>query len=306
MRATLCYFDIFDYPLTEFEIWRFLFWPNGQATLHQIMKELEILVSQKKIENKTGFYFLPNRSLLVDSRLARHPRNITNWKKSQKLFSHLTQIPYFKAAALCNMFALNNQKETSDIDVFIITSKKRIWSTRAIVTFFTWLRGQWRHGKKIAKRFCLSFYITEDNLDLSFMRREPYDIYLVYWIATLAFVKDDHMQEKFFQANSWIKNFLPNFEPRSEIQYHMSHAPVYQASAHLEEKLWNTRLGDLREKVIRALQLRKMGNKKDLEGARTRDVKIHDTILKFHENDRRDLFREEFEKRFSLTYTETI
>jgi hypothetical protein len=31
----------------------------------------------------------------------------------------------------------------------------------------------------------------------------------------------------------------------------------------------------------------------------TQDVEVSDTILKFHENDRRELFRNEFEKRFA-------
>ncbi len=138
------------------------------------------------------------------------------------------------------------------------------------------------------------------------MKREPYDIYLIYWIATLSFVKDDGVAKKFFEANKWIQKFLPNFEPRKEIQYHLSHAPVYSRVAHFEEKIWNTPLGNLREKFIRALQLKKMGAKKETENPKTRDVKIHDTILKFHENDRRDLFREEFEKRFAKTYTRNI
>lgn len=303
IKATLCYFDIFDYPLTEFEIWRFLFWPKGSAKLEDVMRELQQLNDAKQVSTRNGFYFLPTRELTVESRLSRQPHNIQNWKKSQKLFSHLSQVPYFRAAALCNMFALNNQKQTSDIDVFIITSKKRIWSTRAIITFLTWLRGEWRHGKKIANRFCLSFYITEDNLNLSFMRREPYDIYLIYWIATLAFVKDDGEQERFFEANAWVKDYLPNFEPRKEIHYHESHAPFYTKVAKFEERIWNSSLGNFREKIIRNLQLKKMGARKELETVKTRDVKIHDTILKFHENDRRDLFREEFEKRFKNVYT---
>jgi hypothetical protein len=304
--ATLCYFDIFDYPLTEFEVWRFLFWPGGQASLIQVAKELEKLSAEQKIETKNGFYFLPSRASNTESRLSRHPRNINNWKKSQKIFSYLSQVPYFKAAALCNMFSLNNQKETSDIDVFIVTTKDRIWSTRALTGFLTFIKGQWRHGNKIAKRFCLSFYITEDNLDLSFMRREPYDIYLIYWIATLAFIKDTNIAEKFFKANQWVKEFLPNFEPRKEIDYHMSHGNVYSKFAKAEEKIWNTALGKMRENFIRKIQLKKMGTKPSQEKQSTRDVKIHDKILKFHENDRRDTFREEFEKRFASTYTNNI
>ncbi len=301
--ATLCYFDIFDYPLTEFEVWRWLFWPNGSATPTQVIQELERMLRDQKIHTKNGFFFLPNRADTVASRLGRHSRNIANWKKSQKIFSYLSQVPYFQAAALCNMFSLNNQKETSDIDVFIVTAKDRIWSTRAIVTLLTWLRGQWRHGDKIAKRFCLSFYVTEDNLDLSFMRREPYDIYLAYWIATLAFVKDSEVSKKFFEANKWVNEFLPNFRPRQEISYHRSRAPFFSKVAQLEEKIWITGLGKLRENTIRKMQLKKMGMKSTEELSKTRDVKIHDTILKFHENDRRDIFREEFEKRLSSIYT---
>jgi hypothetical protein len=128
------------------------------------------------------------------------------------------------------------------------------------------------------------------------MRKQPYDVYLVYWIATLAFVQGNGRE--FFTANAWVKDFLPNFEPRREIPLHTARAPVFEASARIEERIWNGWMGRIREKILRTLQISKMRQTKKAQGI-TQDVEVSDTILKFHENDRRELFRNEFEKRFA-------
>ena len=312
--ATLSYFDIFNYPLTQDEVHHFLWWPGASPQrLFAVVQELEHMYKAGMIDMRSGFFFLKGREENVRSRSQRFVRSIAQWRRAQKLFSTLTQVPFLRASALCNQFSLNNAKETSDIDVFIIAEKERIWSVRFLVTFFTWVQRKWRHGTRVAGRFCLSFYLTNDSLDLRFMRKQPYDVYLVYWIATLAFVQGS--SREFFAANGWVKEFLPNFEPRREIPLHTARAPLFEASARLEEKIWSGWFGRMREKVLRMLQISKMKQTKKAHGL-TQDVEVSDTILKFHENDRRELFRNEFEKKFAeqtravaqmkpLSYTES-
>lgn len=296
--ATLAYFDIFDYPLTSFEIWKYLFWPDGPKTsLEEILEMLETDAFKEKASEKDGYYYLKGREKIIVLRRERYTMNIHKWKKSRRLFTTLLQIPYIRGIALCNMFALNNLKTTSDIDVFVVTEKNHIWSTRLLITFFTWARGLWRHQHKIANRFDLSFYITREHLNLEPLFLKPYDIYFIYWVATLAFVYDS-VADEFYEKNAWIYRYLPNFIPRQEIELHKPRARLYELGARVEEKIWNTPLGKVRESCAKWFQNRRMAPKEASRTTKAPGVVINDAILKFHEHDRRADFRDRFEEKY--------
>lgn len=291
VAATLCFFDIFDYPLTAEEVWRYLWWPGHTSVdFSDVIKELE--QPDGIFERKYSFFFLAGRSAIVELRLSRYTNNITHWRMAKKLMRLWRGVPYLKAVALCNLFSLNNQKPTSDIDVFVVAESGHIWSVRFMVTAITFLRGQWRHAQKIANKFCLSFYITESKTNLQFMVEKPYDIYLVYWIATLSFIYDRDYAKNFFEKNDWIKGYLPNFFPREEIALHTYPA---RATRSWKEKLLDTFGGQPRENVMKNIQLKNMQRKKSHHDS---SVVVSDDMLKFHEHDRRAHFRAEFERRW--------
>lgn len=68
-------------------------------------------------------------------------------------------------------------KESSDIDLFIITSVNRIWIVRILITRVFQFCELEEASSKHAGRFCLSFFITEKSLDFSPFALEN-DIYL--------------------------------------------------------------------------------------------------------------------------------
>ncbi len=118
--------------------------------------------------------------------------------------------------ALCNSRAMGEANENSDIDLFIITKKNALWTGRFLVTLFSALLGVRRkntHGltkgtpeyiKKTKNRFCLSFFITEEYLNLSDIRLKPRDPYLDRWMETLIpLVNKNNVYERFIKANSF-------------------------------------------------------------------------------------------------------
>lgn len=115
---------------------------------------------------------------------------------------------------LCNSRAMGEADENSDIDLFIITKKGNLWTSRLLVTAITLLLGVRRrntHGlqkstceyiKRTKNKFCLSFFISEEALNLESIRLQPDDPYLDRWIYTLVpLVNKNATYEHFMEAN---------------------------------------------------------------------------------------------------------
>ncbi len=83
--------------------------------------------------------------------------------------------------AVVNSLSMYATHRDSDIDLFIVTSRGTLWWVRVMVTLTFSLHGVWRHGEDIADHFCLSFFVTEDALDMKEIALED-DIYLYFWM----------------------------------------------------------------------------------------------------------------------------
>ena len=103
------------------------------------------------------------------------------WKKVDKYVPFLRFIPWVLLVGIGNSLSMNACHKGSDIDLFIITKKNRLWTVRIITTlyfFLLWLR---KTQKNHAGKFCLSFFITEKVLDFKDIAIKN-DIYLYFWI----------------------------------------------------------------------------------------------------------------------------
>lgn len=121
-------------------------------------------------------------------------------------------IPFVKEIYLCNSITFNALKEDSDIDLFIITKKWKIRLARffSVLMFSVlWLK---RSLKNKNKKFCLSFYVTEDAKNLYGISLSQLDVYLMYWISHLVpLYVDDNLSYDIVRKNSWYRSLLPNF-----------------------------------------------------------------------------------------------
>lgn len=106
------------------------------------------------------------------------------FERAQKYIHCLTWIPGIEMIAICNSLSMYATHPDSDIDLFIITEKHRIWLVRILVTLTFTLLGVRRTGKEIPGNFCLSFFITTEAIHLEKIAIQN-DIYLYYWIYYL-------------------------------------------------------------------------------------------------------------------------
>ncbi len=215
--ATICYYDVLMYPLTLFEIWKYLMVENYQENVENlqtkicfsdITNSLEKNFLKDKIENYQGFYFLRGQKMLVSERISRNKLSEKKYKRIIKVVRFLRIIPFVRMIGVTGRMAMKNAQEKSDLDLFIILEKEHIFTGRILVTLATHILGVRRYGKKIANRICLNYFITTGSLKIGtqdiFSSSEYFFILPVFGFACF---------KKFQKANNWIKKYHKNYVP---------------------------------------------------------------------------------------------
>ncbi|MDD2807387.1 MAG: hypothetical protein PHW95_02625 [Patescibacteria group bacterium] len=286
---TLAYFDIFDYPLTWLEIYRWLWQPSELYLSSDLLADLQLLISENIIEQKFGLYFLPQRVGIISVRYDRYQFAEKKFAIAKKVARWFSTVPFIEMIAVCNNVSYNNGSAKSDIDFFVVVKNGRLYFTRAIVTVLANALGLRRHGAKISNRVCLSFYIIDTELDLSDIAIADPDPYLIYWSATLFPIFNNDVYHKFLASNAWLKKYLPHFNGvEANGRRFASRYKMAASSQALGRWIFGGRLGDAAEKIARLIQLTKMSyNKKSVATQPNTKVVISERMLKFHENDRR-------------------
>ena len=186
---TLAYFDIFNTPLTREELFHWL-WEEKTDDYVGFARRLDDLEKQKKINKKSGYYFLPNRTKIINIRQRAVPLIEEKMQIAAAGAKKIRFIPFVETVFVCNTVAGGGVKKESDIDVFIIIKNGRLWLTRFLTTIILSIFNLRRNKKHIANKICLSFYATNDGLDLSKIKIADPDIYLIYWLENLIPVYD--------------------------------------------------------------------------------------------------------------------
>ncbi len=301
IARTIAFFDIFDYPLTDRELFEYLHNPPLKPKLNFSSFFLQTrTLPDSRISYTHGMWHLVGREALVYVRTDRSvylEDKMRSLRKAVRLFSG---IPFVRAVFVCNTLAFNAADEDSDIDVLIVASFGKMWIARLWTTLVLSFHQLRRTKKKIANRICLSFYLADRSLNLSKFKIAADDIYLSYWLRTLIPVYDpDSLGESMLRAN---QELLSPFLSRA--RHYMPRILLPQRylakkfSSRVCENLLSGSIGSSIEKFARSFQRRKiMRNPTSLVHANDTRVVVTDSMFKFHENDRRELYRREWYQR---------
>ncbi|MDX9778702.1 MAG: hypothetical protein RBT30_00420 [Patescibacteria group bacterium] len=205
---TLIFFNLFSYPLTSYELWRYL---DVAIDFVELKPVLLNLLSTGKIVEKQGFYFLPGQEKLLSIRQQRYHFANRKLKIAKRVTRLFRLLPSVKFVALSNLIGRHNLRDGSDIDLFIVTKKNRIWLTRLFCAGFMKILGQRPKPGNKKDKICLSFYVDENHLDLSSLTNGDRDYYFNFWLAGLHPLYDAGIyHHQLMQANAWLKKYLPN------------------------------------------------------------------------------------------------
>jgi hypothetical protein len=181
--ATIAYYDVFDYPLTSFEIWKYF-----------LTDTLESISYREVIEH------------IVKKRLRRGKLAIAKQKGVLRLVRWLRYIPFIRMIALTGSLAMKNSEASGDWDLLIVLRTGHIWTGRALCTALIHIFGRRRHSEDIADRACLNYWITSQSLEIG--TKDLFSSNEYYFITPL-FGFDEY--QKFQRSNMWIRRFHPQF-----------------------------------------------------------------------------------------------
>lgn len=217
--TTVAYYDIMDYPMTAFEIWKYLTIIQGEHFNNQTVKySLADVVNelerddklQKFLKEFQGYYFLNGRKDLVALRLKRNKISEIKYKKLLRIVHWLRFVPYIRAIGVAGRLAMKNAEQQSDWDILIIFKKNKIFTGRFFATALVHFLGKRRYGNKICDRVCLNHFLTE------WVEVEIKDIFSAHNYAFLVPIFGWDVLQKFQLKNEWIKISKPNFSWKKE------------------------------------------------------------------------------------------
>jgi len=240
---------------------------------------------REKLSSSGPFFGLGEVELEVKERSRRYVDAVRKYRKAQIFARLLRFLPGVETVAICNSLAFHFTTTHSDIDLFVITSPRQTWTARFFSTLPAIVFRQ-RPGECKINPLCLSFFISTEALDLSNLKLDADDPYFSVWFATLApLVVRDEVLANLWGANGWLRQRLPNAEP------------VYRASAfrlRARRKAW--RLPWLEAWTERMQRERFPRHIRELMNVDTRVV-VTNSVLKFHDNDRRAVIRNAWQDR---------
>lgn len=204
---TLVYADIFDYPLTLSDLWRFLI-HNTSISKNQLEKEL--LELGTLVKKKNSLFYLNGRENIVSKRTERERYSKKKMIIVNKICSYITFIPSVYFIGVSGSLAMQNAKKTDDIDLFIIAQKNTVWITRFIVLIvlqFFGVRRQ-RNTTNMTDTICVNMLLDESVLQLPKKQQNLYTAHEV--VQVLPIFERNDMYNKFLEANLWVREYLPN------------------------------------------------------------------------------------------------
>lgn len=279
---TVCWFSLSEYPLTFFELWKWLYAPKGAYSLeevHWILEESAWLKDRLQISGG----FIARRADDIDAqKKTRHERFLLSLQKLaalRRVAPFFGLLPGIEAVTACNTLGWFYARAKSDIDLFIITRPETIWTSRLLlVTPFALLKKR--------DDYCFSFFTTTNALALERFTLPGEDPYFAYWTKALIPIFDRSDQLKTFrQVNRWADEVLPNA---------MHRGSDHRLSARPFPRLFAFPL----ERFARRIQEKKFPER--IRGIMNMDTRVvvTDDMLKFHVGDRREAFRQAWQERY--------
>lgn len=217
-----------------------------------------------------------------------HEENLRNLKQRnahQKLRKHLgtsiqvlkkiiKTIPEITDVLLVNSFSLGALKPTSDIDIVVICKPQLIWWARLKLTAALERAHLRRKPGNVEEQICLSFFVTEDYLSMESIAIDN-DLYLHFWSANVLPLFGRH-HSNWLKANQWLSSFLPNLPLTTK------------------PKATNKRVSSFAyfaNKIVRIPMCQRSQAKAAQLGPES-SIVVSDQMLKFHNQDRRQLYRD--------------
>jgi predicted nucleotidyltransferase len=204
---TLLYSDLFSFPLTKEELWRFLI-SEKKITKKEFREVLQQLPNAATMRD--GYFCLKGKEKTITKR----EKNLTEVTKkitrAREVAQKLAQIPSIRFIGISGGLAAGSATKDDDIDLVVIVKRNTLFMSRLLILFVLELLGvRRRRGQKdSANTICLNLLFDEEAFVWPQERRDVYTAREIAQIVPL--FERNACYQQFLASNEWIQDFLPN------------------------------------------------------------------------------------------------
>lgn len=254
----LAYFDIFNYPLTQEEIYNYIDQP---VPVEVVMATLLRLVEEKRIFRLGNFYSLQQDVALHTRRTMGNHKAEVLLKTAYKVGGFLYQFPFVRGIGISGSLSKNFADQQTDIDFFIITRSNRLWIARTLMHLFkklTYITGH-QHW------YCMNYYIDEEAL-----RIDEQNIFTATELITLIPVCGNGALHNFYHQNNWVADYFPH-QDVSRQSILVSRSGFFKRAA---EWLLSNKLGSAIDNALMGITARRWKKKEQLHKTNDHGVRM--------------------------------
>ncbi len=249
IASVIKYFSFFAYHPTLEEIYQFL---QVKVSKGQLQAELDRLQ-----------YTPPQYS--IRKKISR--KKLNNWRYKAYI-RMLSLFPQIKLIGLSGSISMMNADEHDDIDLFIITSKNRLFTGRLIALVLAQAIGlrRIRKAQYQKDKVCLNLFFDENNLKVPNFKQTEFVGHEVLQMKPI--IVKENIYVRFLEANRWVFKLFPN-----------TTSPVIPVKTGIQSKITLfIIISNKIESILKKLQLTLINRH------RTTEI-ITDTQLWFHPDD---------------------
>ncbi|HET6822551.1 MAG TPA: hypothetical protein VFH34_07865, partial [Anaerolineales bacterium] len=229
---TLAYADVFDYPLTVPEVYRYL--TSTRGTIEEVTRAL----SDESLFSQTGGYFtLRGREVIVETRKRRARAAVRLWRKAIRYGRMIASLPFVKMVAITGSLAMNNTDEGKDIDYMIVTAPNHLWTCRALALLVA------RIAKLEGVSLCPNYLVTINALEL-----KERSLYVAHELAQMIPLSGMEIYKEIRQRNDWVNDYLPNASETPDLPEGTESVKTYSTVQRILERLLRLPFGQWLEK----------------------------------------------------------
>jgi hypothetical protein len=211
---TLLYYDIFNYPLTGSEIFRFC---QLKETQDEVDIALHELVQEGHLFKFDELYSIQNDHSLIKRRLSGNDAALKMLPVAQRQAKLIASFPFVRGVMASGSLSKGYIDEESDLDFFIVTEPGRLWIARTLLALYKRVMLGNSH-----KRFCINYFIDSAHLTI-----EEKNLFTATELATVIPLFSYSLYTELHHHNMWLKKFFPNYETRSsETEVYPGRKPI--------------------------------------------------------------------------------
>jgi hypothetical protein len=191
---TLVYADVFDYPLTAPEVYRYL--TATKATFEEVSR---VLSEESHFSQVREYFTLRGREHIVDVRKRRTEVAARLWPKAVRYGRIIALLPFVRMVAVTGSLSMNNTDEGNDVDYMIVTAPSHLWTCRALTLLAA------RIAKLEGVRLCPNYLVTTNALEF-----KEQSLYVAHEVAQIIPLSGMETYDEMRRRNDWVYDYLPN------------------------------------------------------------------------------------------------